>query len=197
MYFKYFFNSLNQSNESCKDLATKIMFSILTCFILSGCLGMPSKVSPVENFELDRYLGKWYEVARLNHSFEEGLRNVTAEYSIRKDGGVGVVNRGFSTVEKKWREATGKAFFVKSTEEGYLKVSFFGPFYGSYVIFELDKKNYQHAFVSGPNLSYLWLLSRTPNVSAELKINFIKQAKSLGFETDTLIMVNHNQPDSS
>ena len=155
---------------------------------------MPKSVSPVKDFELDRYLGKWYEVARLNHSFEEGLQNVTAEYSLQKDGGVSVVNRGFSTVEKKWSEATGKAFFVKSTDEGYLKVSFFGPFYGSYVIFELDKEHYQYAFVSGPDLNYLWLLSRTPNVSAELKENFIKQAKSLGFDTDTLIMVGHKLP---
>jgi apolipoprotein D and lipocalin family protein len=195
MHCTFFFNSIiNQSNESCKDVATKTMFSILACFILSGCLGMPKSVSPVKDFELDRYLGKWYEVARLNHSFEEGLQNVTAEYSLQKDGGVSVVNRGFSTVEKKWSEATGKAFFVKSTDEGYLKVSFFGPFYGSYVIFELDKEHYQYAFVSGPDLNYLWLLSRTPNVSAELKENFIKQAKSLGFDTDTLIMVGHKLP---
>jgi apolipoprotein D and lipocalin family protein len=182
-------------HKSILGITTKAMFSILACFILSGCLGMPPSVSPVNDFELDRYLGQWYEVARLDHSFEKGLKNVTAEYSMREDGGVNVVNRGFSTEDKKWSKASGKAYFVNSSEEGYLKVSFFGPFYGSYVIFELDKEHYQHAFVSGPDLTYLWLLSRTPSVSAELKLNFIKKAKDLGFDTNNLIMVNHNSPN--
>lgn len=91
----------------------------------------------------------WYEIARLDHSFERGLEQVTAEYSLREGGGVQVKNRGFSNKKNKWSEAEGKAFFVGKASEGYLKVSFFGPFYGSYVVFELDKDNYQYAFVSG------------------------------------------------
>jgi apolipoprotein D and lipocalin family protein len=123
-------------------IVTKRMLFVLACFIISGCLGVPNNVRPVSDFELNRYLGQWYEIARLDHSFEKGLVNVTAEYSIREDGGVNVVNRGFSTKHKKWNEANGKAYFVNGVEEGYLKVSFFGPFYSSYVIFELDKENY-------------------------------------------------------
>jgi apolipoprotein D and lipocalin family protein len=164
---------------------------VLACINLCGCLGMPKNVSPVENFELDRYLGKWYEIARLDHSFERGLENITAEYSLREDGGVDVKNRGFSRSGNEWSEANGKAYFVNSPKEGYLKVSFFGPFYGSYIIFELDVENYQYAFVSGPDLNYLWLLSRTPVVSKEIITDFIEKSKALGFDTKKLIIVDH------
>ena len=164
--------------------------TILACLTLSGCLGMPEKVQPVSDFDANRYLGKWYEIARLDHSFERGLENVTAEYSMREDGGVNVVNRGYSSEDQEWSEASGKAYFVNSADLGYLKVSFFGPFYGSYVVFELDKSNYQYAFVSGPDLSYLWLLSRTPVVANEVLSNFIEKVESLGFETKNLIMVD-------
>jgi apolipoprotein D and lipocalin family protein len=88
---------------------------------------------------LERYLGKWYEIARLDHSFERGLEKVSATYSLRDDGGVRVENRGFSQKKNTWKAAEGKAYFVRDSNEGYLKVSFFGPFYGSYVIFELDQ----------------------------------------------------------
>ena len=171
----------------------KQIFIILTFLSISGCLGMPDTVTPVNNFEPGKYLGRWYEIARLDHSFERGLEQVTAEYSMREDGGVSVVNRGYSPEDKEWTEATGKAYFVNSTAEGYLKVSFFGPFYGSYVVFELDRKDYQYAFVSGPDLSYLWLLSRTPVVSDEVLADFVKKSESHGFETKRLIMVNQKQ----
>jgi apolipoprotein D and lipocalin family protein len=95
-------------------------------------MGMPEPVQPVTGFELKRYLGKWYEIARLDHSFEKGLSQVTAEYRLREDGDVLVFNRGFSESENEWKEAEGKAYFVNSDSEGYFKVSFFGPFYGSY-----------------------------------------------------------------
>lgn len=152
---------------------------------------MPPGVQPVSNFELNNYLGKWYEVARLDHSFERGLNQVSAEYSLRKDGGVSVINRGFSPENNDWKEALGKAYFVNEPNEGYLKVSFFGPFYGSYIIFELDKDNYQYAFISGPDTDYLWLLSRTPTVEPEVMKKFISMSEALGFDTSKLIFVNH------
>ncbi len=165
------------------------LLALLASLTLGGCLGMPKNVSPVKGFELDRYLGKWYEIARLDHSFERGMEQVTAEYSLRKDGGVAVRNRGFLTAKQEWKEADGKAFFVEEPDTGYLKVSFFGPFYGSYVIFELDKENYQYAFVSGPDTSYLWLLSRQPTVAPELLTRFAARAAQLGFAADKLIYV--------
>ncbi|MCJ7558426.1 MAG: lipocalin family protein [Gammaproteobacteria bacterium] len=165
------------------------VFLAAAATMLGGCLGMPETVVPVQDFKLDRYLGKWYEIARLDHSFEQGMEQVTAEYSLRGDGGAAVTNRGFSPGENKWSEAVGKAFFVGDADEAYLKVSFFGPFYGSYVVFELDQDNYQYAFVSGPDTSYLWLLARTPTVDENLVSRFVEQAQTLGFDTEKLIYV--------
>jgi apolipoprotein D and lipocalin family protein len=165
---------------------------IISAMMLSGCLGMPQSVRPVNNFELNRYLGEWYEIARLDHSFERGLNQVTAEYAQGNDGGVSVINRGFSESENKWKEIKGKAYFVSDESEGYLKVSFFGPFYGSYVIFELDHDNYQYAFVSGPTTKYLWFLARTPSVKPELIEKFLEMSKTRGFKTDDMIFPRQN-----
>jgi apolipoprotein D and lipocalin family protein len=159
---------------------------------LVGCTGLPQGVKPVEGFELSRYLGKWYEIARLDHGFERGLTRVTAKYSLREDGGVEVLNRGYSPADEQWKEATGKAYFVGDSDEGYLKVSFFGPFYGSYVVFGLDKDRYQYAFVAGYDKSYLWLLSRTPEVNEALIERFVERAKALGFATENLIYVEQD-----
>ena len=166
----------------------KLIVGIVS-LLLAGCLGYPKNIEPVKGFDLEKYLGKWYEIARLDHSFERNLEQISAEYSVREDGGVRVKNCGFSIKENKWNEVVGKAYFVREPDEGYLKVSFFGPFYGSYVIFELDKNDYQYAFVSGPNESYLWFLSRTPIVSYELKEKFQEKAKALGYKTEELIWV--------
>lgn len=165
----------------------------LSLILLSGCMGMPKNVTPIEDFDLNKYLGEWYEIARLDHSFERGLTNVTANYFLRDDGGVTVVNRGYSVTDKSWKTAEGKAYFAKNKTVGYLKVSFFGPFYSSYVIFELDKEDYRYAFVSGYNNSYLWLLSRTPTVDEEIKSRFIEKAKNIGFDTEALIFVEHTE----
>ena len=159
-------------------------------FILSGCVGIPEGVKPVKNFQLERYLGTWHEIARLDHSFERGLSKVTADYSLREDGGINVVNRGFSADNNAWQEAQGKAYFVNEADKGHLKVSFFGPFYGSYIVFELDTVGYQYAFISGPNKDYLWLLARTPTVKPEVIDRFISMSKSIGFDTSALIFVN-------
>lgn len=169
------------------------MRKIATGFLLFlfGCVGIPEKVKPVENFKLERYLGTWYEIARLDHSFERGLTRVTAQYSMRDDGGVRVVNRGYSEKEKKWKQAEGKAYFVQGKDTGYLKVSFFGPFYGSYIIFELDHEHYRHAMVCGPDTSYLWILARDPKIKKELRDALIAKAASLGFDTNGLIFVDH------
>lgn len=169
----------------------KLFITFLVCLNLTGCLGMPEKVTPVNEFKVNRYLGKWYEIARLDHSFERGLDQVTAEYSVLNDGGISVVNRGYSDIEDKWQEAKGKAYFVDDRSIGYLKVSFFGPFYGSYVVFELDKESYQYAFVSGPDLAYLWLLSRTKTIRPSVIERFKRVAEEKGFDTRRLIIVNH------
>lgn len=160
--------------------------------LFTGCTGIPDQVKPVAHFTVQNYLGKWYEIARLDHSFERGLTHVTADYSLRKDGGLRVVNRGYSAKENRWKEAIGKAYFVKEPDLGYLKVSFFGPFYGSYVIFDLDQENYQYSLVCGPDKSYLWILSRTPVMEKELKKRLVAKAAALGFDTSKLIDVVHD-----
>ncbi|WP_394128617.1 lipocalin family protein [Vibrio hepatarius] len=166
----------------------KVLLFILL-LSLGGCLGMPKTIQPVKDFKLNNYLGQWYEIARLDHSFERGLSQVTAEYRLRKDGGVSVLNRGYSTATQEWKEAEGKAYFVNSPNEGYLKVSFFGPFYGSYVVFDLENETYEYAFVSGPNNDYLWLLSRSPSVSADIIERFEQLAEQNGFDVEQLIYV--------
>ncbi len=166
----------------------KLMLGVLS-LLLTGCGGYPQNITPVQQFDVNRYLGKWYEIARLDHSFERGLEKVSAEYTLLGNGRVKVVNRGFSTKNNEWKEAEGKAHLAGNTDEGYLKVSFFGPFYSSYVVFGLDEEEYQYAYVSGPNHSYLWLLSRSPSVEQEVLARFVETAEEKGYNTEELIYV--------
>ena len=165
--------------------------SLLLTLLFTGCVGMPENVKPVDNFNVHSYLGKWYEIARLDHSFERGLTRVTAEYALREDGGLKVTNRGYSAAENRWKEAVGKAYFVEEPNKGYLKVSFFGPFYGSYIIIDLDE-DYRYSLVCGPDRSFLWILSRTPEMQAEVKDRLIGKAAAMGFDTSRLIHVTHD-----
>ena len=171
------------------------MKKILTGLVLfiCGCTGIPKGVTPVKDFRLESYLGRWYEVARLDHSFERGLTDVYAEYSLRDDGGVKVLNRGYSPSQETWKEAEGRAFFVEGPDSGYLKVSYFGPFYGSYVIIDLDQDRYQFALVCGPDLSYLWILARAPELEPRVLDRLVQKASSLGFDTGRLIFVTHDR----
>ncbi|MCP3865343.1 MULTISPECIES: lipocalin family protein [Marisediminitalea] len=158
---------------------------------LAGCTSVPEGVTPVTGFESDRYLGTWYEIARFDHSFEEGLSRVTATYSKREDGGIRVLNKGYDAATGEWDEAEGKAYFVSDETTGHLKVSFFGPFYASYVIADLDKDNYQYSLVTGPDRSYLWILARQPTLSQDVLDELLSKAKSLGYATDEFIWVEH------
>ncbi|MBX2840020.1 MAG: lipocalin family protein [Gammaproteobacteria bacterium] len=167
---------------------------LLIALLLSACTGIPKNIEPIEDFKVDRYLGTWYEVARLDHRFERGLTNVTATYTLQKDGTIQVLNRGFSTDKEQWNEAIGKAKFVSDSSIGHLKVSFFGPFYASYVVYELDQNEYQYAFVTGNNKKYLWLLSRKPAVEPQLLDRFKIQAEELGYDISELILVEHSTP---
>ncbi|QTR47320.1 lipocalin family protein [Thiothrix litoralis] len=166
----------------------KKLLVLMLAWVLAGCVGVPEGITPVAGFQVDRYLGRWYEVARLDHSFERGLEQVTAEYSPREDGTIRVLNRGYNTNKQQWEEAEGRAKFVGSKDVGQLKVSFFGPFYGGYNIVELDP-NYQYVMIVGNDRDYLWILSRTPQLDAAVQQRLVEKAKSLGFATDKLIYV--------
>jgi len=168
------------------------LLCLLTASLLAACVQVPENVTPVSDFQLERYLGTWYEIARLDHSFERGLSQVTAQYSVREDGGVKVLNRGYSEKDQAWDDAEGKAYFVQDSNIGFLKVSFFGPFYGSYIVTELDKDAYRYALISGPDYSYLWILSRTPQLDSATLQRLISKAETLGFDTSKLIMVKQD-----
>jgi apolipoprotein D and lipocalin family protein len=161
-------------------------------FLLVGCLGTPDNIKPVSNFKLEKYLGTWYEIARFDFIHEEGLNQVTAIYSLRCADEVKVVNRGYETEKSRWKESEGKAFFVDGKDKGYLKVSFFWPFYSSYVVFDIDE-DYQHALVTSSDKSNLWILSRTPTIPDDVKLNLVAKAKAAGFDTTKLVYVDQTE----
>lgn len=166
-----------------------------TMLLLTACMGVPDNVKVVDSVDANQYLGTWYEIARLDHSFERGLEQVTASYSKNTDGSIKIINRGYNPTKQEWKEAEGKAYFVDApnpdgTYTGKLKVSFFGPFYGAYNIMALDKPYYNYVMVCGPDKSYLWILARTPQLTYPIKQELMSKAKALGFETDDLIHVN-------
>jgi len=165
---------------------------VLVTFLLVGCLGTPANIKPVSNFKLEKYLGTWYEIARFDFIHEEGLNQVTAIYSLRSADEVKVVNRGYDTEKSRWKESEGKAFFVDGKDKGYLKVSFFWPFYSSYVVFDVDE-NYQYALVTGSDKSNLWILSRTPTLPDDVKLNLVAKAKAAGFDTTKLVYVDQSE----
>lgn len=165
---------------------------VLAAALLAGCAQIPDGVEAVGGFDAERYLGQWYEVARLDHRFERGMDNVTATYTARDDGGIDVVNRGFLRAEDKWEEAQGRARFVASRDQGMLEVSFFGPFFGGYNIIDLDPA-YQLSLVCGPSRTYLWILARQPDPPRDSVERVVRRARELGFDTDALIWVRHDR----
>jgi apolipoprotein D and lipocalin family protein len=169
----------------------RLMF-ILATAMLAGCAQIPDGVEAVGGFDAGRYLGKWYEVARLDHNFERGMDNVTATYTARDDGGIDVLNRGFLRAEGKWEEAQGRAKFVGPRDRAMLKVSFFGPFYGGYNVVDLDA-DYQLALVAGPSRKYLWILARRPDPPRAEVERVVRRAQELGFDTSALIYVVHDR----
>jgi apolipoprotein D and lipocalin family protein len=172
----------------------KFLLFLLSLPLIS-CMGVPDDVKVVSHVDVNQYLGTWYEIARLDHSFERDLEQVTANYSKNADGSIKVINRGYNQKTHEWEQAEGKAYFIDPPDQdgtytGKLKVSFFGPFYGAYNIMVLDKPYYNYVMVCGPDKSYLWILSRTPQLTYPIKQELIAEAKKLGFATNTLIHVN-------
>jgi Bacterial lipocalin len=164
-----------------------LLFAAL--LLLSACTGIPEGLQAVDGFEVQRYVGTWYEIARLDHKFERGLEKISATYTLNDDGGIDVLNQGWNVATGEWKKAEGKAYFIDSADKGRLKVSFFGPFYGGYNIIALDKKNYDYVMVAGPDKSYFWLLSRTKQLPKATVDSLVAQAKNWGFATDKLIFV--------
>ena len=152
---------------------------------------IPQGAVVVKPFDKSRYLGKWYEMARLDFRFERNLNNTTAEYSVNKDGSIKVVNRGYDYEVNKWKQSVGRAKLAGAADEGKLKVSFFGPFYAAYNVIALDP-DYTYALVAGKNLKYLWLLSRYKTIPEEIKIRYLEIAAAIGYKLEDLVWVKHN-----
>ena len=171
------------------SIRIRILFS-LTIYILASCATIPKGATAVQPFNQEKYLGKWYEIARMDFKFEKNLNNTTATYSLNQNGTIKVENRGYNYVTEKWQESTGKAKFVSNPEVANLKVSFFGPFYAGYNVVAIDP-NYQYALVVGKSLDYMWILSRETTIPETVKLEYLNKAKDLGFETDALVWVEH------
>lgn len=153
---------------------------------------VPSGVSAVKPFYVEKYTGTWYEIARLDYKWERNLDNVTATYSLNDDGTIKVDNQGYDTKKDKWKQSVGKAKFVDDKNEGLLKVSFFGPFYSGYSVIALDE-NYRYALVAGESTKYLWILSREKTIPEAVKAEYLKKAREIGYQTQDLIWVKHDK----
>ena len=175
----------------------KMCLLVVLLSAFSTVSAMPEGAEAVKDFSLERYLGTWYEVARLDHRFERNLRRVTADYSMNDDGTVKVINRGYNTKKARWSEAEGKARFVDGTDIGRLKVTFFWPFYGAYNIIALEPENYSYALIIGNNTKYLWILAREPTLEPAVLQGLLDKARKLGFATDKLIYPQHESEPGS
>jgi len=172
-----------------------ISLSLLTILFMTGivsCTSIPKGAVAVKPFDVNKYLGKWYEIARMDFRFERNLNNTTANYSLNENGSIKVDNQGYNYVKKEWAQAIGKAKPAGQSDEARLKVSFFGPFYSGYNVIALDK-DYQYALIAGENLKYLWILSRETSVPDEVKSSYLKIAQDLGYDISALIWVEHDK----
>lgn len=158
--------------------------------LLNSCVAIPKGAKAVRPFNQQRYLGTWYEVARMDFKFEKNLSDVSATYSLNTDGSIRVDNKGYNYVQRKWKESIGKAKPVKDAGTGRLKVSFFGPFYAGYNVIAVDS-DYRYALVAGNNLNYLWLLSREKSIPATIQTAYLKQAQALGYDVSKLVWTKH------
>ena len=167
-----------------------------TVLLLAGCASTrpPQGVTAVTPFDMQRYQGRWYELARLDHAFERGMTDVSATYTAQADGSVRVVNRGYAPASGQWREAVGKALFTGAPTTASLKVSFFGPFYGGYHVAALDP-DYRWALVVGPDTGYAWILARDKHIAPAQQNAIVAQARALGVDTAALIWVTHERQD--
>ncbi len=173
------------------------LFFYLFPFVLLAiwsCASSYPVLDVVKFVDLNRYLGKWYEIARLPNSFQKNCFCSTAEYTIIDEETIRVINKcKKDSINGEIDEVKGKAFVVSGSNNAKLKVQFFWPFKGDYWIIELDEENYSYAVVGHPNRKYLWILAREPVMDASLYASLIEKIKAKGFNTDNIIRDNNCQ----
>ncbi|MEI8048267.1 MAG: lipocalin family protein [Bacteroidota bacterium] len=174
------------------NLVKKALLGVIGILSFNSCSSIPKGATAVKPFEKEKYLGKWYEIARMDFKFERNLNNTTATYSVNDNGSIKVDNQGYNYVTKEWKQAIGKAKFAGDENTAMLKVSFFGPFYAGYNVIALDKE-YKYALVAGQSLSYLWILSRETEIPEAIKQNYLKIAENLGYKTSDLLWIEHTR----
>ena len=180
--------SLHPLETLCRSAAACLLL-LVSVLNLSACsTAPPAGVTVVTPFDLGRYQGKWYEIARLDHSFERGLTDVSASYQQQADGSVQVINRGYDSQRGDWKQATGRALFTGDPQRASLKVSFFGPFYGGYHVVALDPQ-YRWSMGIGPDRDYLWILARNKQLSPEVRAQLLDKAREMGIAVERLIWV--------
>ncbi|TDG37132.1 lipocalin [Pedobacter changchengzhani] len=175
-----------------KYILLSVGVAVVALSLIQSCATIPKNVTAVKNFQKDKYLGKWYEIARLDYRFERNLDNATAEYSLNDDGTIKVINKGYNYKKNEWKSVKGKAKFVGLENEGNLKVSFFGPFYAGYNVVKVDD-DYQNALVYGGSTKYIWILSRHKEITKQVKEEFLAKAKRDGYDLTDLIWVKHDK----
>lgn len=173
-----------------KRIMAFILLAVACLLFLCGMTQMKNNLPVVSNFDINKYLGTWYEIARFPHSFERGLDRVTATYSLREDGKIDVLNKGYLREKFRWKEAKGKAWIPDYNMPAKLKVSFFWPFAAEYNIVYIDE-NYETAIVVSSGYNYFWLLSRTSMIEDEMYSELIKMAAEWGFDVSRIERVNH------
>ncbi|MBP3942960.1 lipocalin family protein [Sphingobacteriaceae bacterium WQ 2009] len=158
----------------------------IAAVLFNSCGSVKSNVNAVKPFNKEKYLGDWYEIARLDFKWEKNMSQVTAKYTSNEDGSIRVENKGFNYVKDEWKTSVGKAKFNGAMDQGALKVSFFGPFYSGYNVVKIDK-DYKYALVFGENLKYLWILSREKTIPTKVKEEYLAYAEASGYQTSNLV----------
>jgi len=180
-----------KKNKSFLTIGLAIASVTAVALSFTSCVSIPKGATAVKAFDKNKYLGTWYEIARMDFKFEKGLDHVTATYSLIDDQTIRVDNKGYDVKNQKWKESIGKARFVADPTEGRLKVSFFGPFYAGYNVIAIDA-DYRYALIAGNDLDYLWILSKEKAIPAEIKTKYLAQAQALGYNTTKLVWTNQN-----
>jgi len=182
-------DNMQMANMERNAMKFAIVLALLISLAALSCgSSIPKGATAVSPFEKEKYLGKWYEIARLDFKYERNLSHTTAEYSLNKNGTIRVDNRGVDITSGKKKQAIGKAKFVGAEDVAMLKVSFFGPFYGGYNVIALDPE-YRYSLVAGSSLKYLWILSRETTIPDDIKNKYLDIANRIGFKTAELIWV--------
>lgn len=171
-----------------KGKCGKLMAFLAMLFPFAACTNaLTVDNTPIPSIDLDRYMGKWYEIARFDHRFEKGLDNCTAMYEYNENGTVKVTNTGWNGED--WKESIGKA--KTTATPALLRVSFFGPFFSDYRVLMLDA-DYSVALVGGSNDKYLWILAREPELDGAVLDSVLKEAQRRGYNTNNLVWVNQS-----